>query len=96
MFSSCRSSQCKSLFVSISRFEMRILDFLLGMSLDHELQSAIIIPFSPNVVSLQRRHATSISNLRLPLSKFAKWSVPFSKRVDEIWWMDARCFVLEP
>ena len=32
-----------SVLVSISRFEMRILDFKLEMSLGHQLQSAIII-----------------------------------------------------
>ena len=38
-----RSSCCRSVLVSVSRFEMRILDFLLEMSLDHQHQSAIII-----------------------------------------------------
>ena len=36
-------SYCRSVLVSRSRFEMRILDFLFVMSLGHELQAAIII-----------------------------------------------------
>ena len=42
-FSFARSSYCKSVLVSISRFEMKVLDFLLEMSLGHQLQSAIIM-----------------------------------------------------
>ena len=42
-FPFARSSCCKSVLVSISHCGVRILDFLVEMSLDHELQSAIII-----------------------------------------------------
>ena len=41
-FSVARRSFCKSVIVSISRFEMRIFDFLLEMSLGHALPSAIV------------------------------------------------------
>ena len=44
-FSFARSFCCRSVLVSISRFEMRILDFLLEMSLAHQLPSAIILLF---------------------------------------------------
>ena len=42
-FSFARSSHCRPVLVSISGFEVRIFDFLLEMSLGHQLQSAIII-----------------------------------------------------
>ena len=38
-----RSSYCKSVLASVSRFEVTILGFLLEMSLGHQLQSALII-----------------------------------------------------
>ena len=43
IFSSVRSSYFRSVLVTISRFEMRILDFLLEMSLGHQLSSATIV-----------------------------------------------------
>ena len=42
-FTFARSSFCKSVLVSIFRFDGRILDVLLKMSLDHQLQSAMVI-----------------------------------------------------
>ena len=50
-FSFTRSSNCKSVLVSISRVEMRIFDFLLEVSLGHQLQYAIIVSLGQNVVS---------------------------------------------
>ena len=38
-----RSSYGRFVLVSISRFELRILDFMLEVSSDHELQSAIVV-----------------------------------------------------
>ena len=43
MFPVHAGSYCRSVLVSICGFAMTILDFLLEMSLGHELQSAIVI-----------------------------------------------------
>ena len=42
-FPFARSSSCRSVPGSISRFEMRILDFLPEMSLDHQHQSSLVV-----------------------------------------------------
>ena len=42
-FSFARSSYCRSVLVSISRFEMGFLDFLLEIPVGHELQSTIVV-----------------------------------------------------
>ena len=59
-FSFDRSSCCRSVLVSIPRFEMRMLDLLLQMSLGHELQSAISYTSCRQMSSLENRLATSV------------------------------------
>ena len=62
-FSLGRSSYCRFVLVSVSRFHMRILDFLLEMSLGHQLQSCNNHTSCRQLSSLERRLATSISIL---------------------------------
>ena len=62
-FSLGRSSYCRFVLVSVSRFHMKILDFLLEMSLGHQLQSCNNHTSCRQLSSLERRLATSISIL---------------------------------
>ena len=64
-----RSNCCKSVHISISCFEMGILDFLLKLSLGHQLQSAIVVFLVVEMSSLECRLATHISTL--PTFQFA-------------------------
>ena len=58
-----QSSRCKSVLVSISRFDVRIFDFLLELSLGPQLQSVIIILRVAKCRLLNIKLATRISLL---------------------------------